>query len=86
MNEEIGTQKIAVGERVKFSVVLEKPAFTRFGETSIFYFADSEGKVIRKCFAQGGLKNFLDSHTEAKSVCLKQKLEDGEYTINVWTE
>jgi hypothetical protein len=82
----IQARKFEVGERVEFTDFIIKPVFTRFGESSIVSFADEKGNVIRKSYGNSGLADFLKENKNARSIMLKKKLVDGEYTYNVWSE
>lgn len=79
-------EKIALGEKVEFEDIALVPVTTQFGESTIVNFADKSGNVIRKCYAQGGMIEFINKNPEAKSIMLKKKLRDGEYTYNVWSQ
>ncbi|PWU22995.1 hypothetical protein C5B42_04460 [Candidatus Cerribacteria bacterium 'Amazon FNV 2010 28 9'] len=86
MNKSNGAEvrKLAIGEVIEFEDVATSYVETRFGVTAIYNFADSSGKVFRKCFEQGGMAKFFEKHPTAKSIVLKKKLVDGDYTYNVW--
>lgn len=77
-------QKLALGEIVNFEDVVVTKCETRFGESAIVNFANSNGEIIRKCFAQGGMLEHLKQNPQKKSIMLKKKLTDGDYTYNVW--
>lgn len=78
-------RKLVPGERVEFDRTVLTRADTRFGETTIVIFA-SKGQVVRKCFAQGGMLEWLSKNPASRSICLESQLEDGDYTYNVWSE
>lgn len=78
------TTKLGVGELIEFEDIVYSECDTRFGAATLVAFADREGKIFRKCFAQGGMLKFLQLNPDAKSIVLKKKLVDGELTHNVW--
>ena len=77
--------KLQLGELIRFTDVALVNIETRFGESVMVNFADKEGKVFRKVYAQGGMLAFLKQNPEAQSIVLKRQLKDGEYTYNVWS-
>lgn len=82
----LAPKKLAIGELVEFDEIVTTTAFTtQFGETKIVNFA-KEDKVVRKCFAQGGMLDFLKSNPGIKSLVLKKKIMDGEHSYNVWSQ
>lgn len=83
---ETALRKLAVGELIEFEDIATAQVETRYGEAHIVNFADKSGQVFRKCFAQGGMLEFLAKNPQAKSLVLKKKLVDGELTYNVWAE
>jgi len=82
---DAATLKLGVGERIEFSDIASYYVDTRFGMTQIVNFANAEGKITRKCFAQGGMLQFIKDNPEARSICLKKKLVDGDLTFNIWS-
>lgn len=78
-------KKLAIGELVEFDEIVTTTAFTQYGETKIVNFAKDD-KVVRKCFAQGGMLDFLKSNPGLKSLVLKKKIMDGEHSYNVWAQ
>lgn len=81
---EAELRKLEVGELIKFEDIAYTRMDTRFGEGVILNFADADGKIFRKCWAQGGMMEWLKQNPTAKSIVLKKKLMDGELTYNVW--
>lgn len=81
----LAPKKLAIGELVEFDEIVTTTAFTQFGETKIVNFAQDD-KVVRKCFAQGGMLEFLKNNPGAKSLVLKKKIMDGEHSYNVWSQ
>lgn len=77
-------KKLVVGEKIEFEDIATVETETRFGTAHVVNFADKSGTIFRKCYAQGGLLEFLSKNPDTKSVVLKKKLVDGEYTYNVW--
>jgi hypothetical protein len=82
-NNGVQALKLNVGEVVHFEDVVVKPVFTQYGESAIVAFA-KDGTVFRKCFAQGGMIEFLNKNPRTKSIVLKKKIMDGENSYNVW--
>lgn len=77
-------RKLAEGELIKFTDLVTTEVTTRFGEATVVCFADEKGTIFRKCYAQGGMLEFLAKNPDTRSLVLKKKLSDGEYTYNVW--
>lgn len=84
MNKTTELKKLVVGETVSFEDIALAHAETKFGTATIVNFADAAGKIVRKCYAQGGMLEFLKQNPGTKSITLKKKLVDGEYSYNVW--
>lgn len=78
-------EKLGIGELIEFDDVIVKKVATEFGVSDLVSFAKGD-KVTRKCFAQGGMMEWLDSHPKARSIVLKKKVKDGDLTYNVWAE
>lgn len=78
--------KLEVGEVVRFEDFIVRYTDTPFGVGALYSFADKEGNVIRKCFAQGGMESFLEKNKDTKSIVLKKRIKDGEFSYNVWAK
>jgi len=83
-NDGFDTQKLAVGEVVKFEDYTTCECDTRFGVAKKVFFADANGEIFRETFAQGGMLEWLEKNPTAKSLRLKKKLVKGDLTFNVW--
>lgn len=76
-------RKLALGEKVEFDRYLTRAVDTKYGVGIIVSFVKDK-KVHRKCFAQGGMLEWLKEHPDADSITLIEKIEDGDLTYNAW--
>lgn len=74
---------LKIGEKIEYSVFVKKAVETKYGMGDLITFI-KDGKVVRKTFAGAGLLDFLSSNPKAGSVELVDKVQDGEYTINIY--